>query len=93
MICLIKYAKFLIQTERDTFNQLVDASAFLSFTTDVFIKSGHSQKNCILKPILNAEADVVYYYVCKISQHERFKNFLELLSSKNFTQAEVVYNL
>ena len=86
-------AKFLVQTERDTFNQLVDASAFLSFTNDVFIKNGYAQKNCVHKPILNAEADVTYYCICKLSQHERFKNFLEFLSTQSFTQTEIVYNL
>ena len=72
-------AKFLIQTERETFKELVGVSTFLSFTTDFFIENGYLQKNCVYKPVLNVEADVNYYCACKFSQKERFKNLFVAL--------------
>ena len=76
-------AKFLIQSERETFKELVDSATFLSFSTNFFINNGYSQKNYLYKPVLNAEADVTYYCTCNFSQKDRF-NFLFDTFSSNF---------
>lgn len=94
-LCLQKApnAKFLMQSERDVFKELVEVSPFLSFTTDVLIKTGHAQKNCIYKPILNTEANVIYYCVCKSNQKNRFKNLFTKLPSKNSPNQKLAYIL
>lgn len=83
------HAKFLLQTNREIFNDLVDSAAFLSFTTDIFIKNNRTPKNCVCKPILNAEGDVNYYCVCKVTQKNRFKNLFASLSSQNFMDEKI----
>ncbi len=94
-LCLQKApnAKFLMQSERDVFKELVEVSPFLSFTTDVLIKTGHAQKNCIYKPILNTEANVTYYCACKSNQKNRFKNLFAKLPAKNSTNQKLTYLL
>ena len=49
-LCLQKApnAKFLMQSERDVFKELVEVSPFLSFTTDVLIKTGQRAKKLYL---------------------------------------------
>ena len=86
-------AKFLMQSERDVFKELVEVSPFLSFTTDVLIETGHAQKNCIYKPILNAEADVTYHCICKTEQKNRFKGLFAKLPSKNSPNQKLAYFL
>ena len=86
-------AKFLMQSERDVFKELVEVSPFLSFTTDVIIESGHAQKNCTYKPVLNAEADVIYYCVCKVDKKNRFKNLFAKLPAKNSINQKIAYLL
>lgn len=86
-------AKFLLQNERDIFNELVNSGAFLNFTTDFFLNQGHSKKNYIYKPILDIEADVIYYFVCKSNQKKRFQNFFSNLSAKNFEKSTIAYFL
>ena len=94
-LCLQKApnAKFLMQSERDVFKELVEVSPFLSFTTDVLIKTGLAQKNCVYKPVLNAEANVTYYCVCKVEQKNCFDNLFAKLPSKNSTKQKVAYLL
>ncbi|MBQ3441856.1 MAG: LysR family transcriptional regulator [Selenomonadaceae bacterium] len=94
-LCLQKApnAKFLMQSERDVFKELVEVSPFLSFTTDVLIKTGHAQKNCIYKPILNTEANVTYYCACKSNQKNRFKNLFTKLPSQNSPNQKLAYLL
>ena len=94
-LCLQKApnAKFLMQSERDVFKELVEVSPFLSFTTDVLIKTGHAQKKCIYKPILNTEANVTYYCVCKSNQKNRFKNLFTKLPSQNSPNQKLAYLL
>ncbi len=74
-------AKFLLQNDREIFRDLTDAGAFLSFITSIFLENGYSRKNCLYKPVLNVEADVNYYCVCKFSQKDRFKNLFDSLKN------------
>ncbi len=94
-LCLQKApnAKFLMQSERDVFKELVEVSPFLSFTTDFLIKAGLAQKNCVYKPILNAEANVTYYCVCKSNQKNLFKNLFAKLPVKNSSNQKLAYLL
>lgn len=84
-------AKFLMQNERDVFQELTATAALLSFTTDIFLKNGRTNKNCVYKPILDADADVTYYCVCKSEQKARFKNLFESLAKKNFSQDKIIF--
>ena len=76
-------AKFLMQTERDVFKELAEATPFLSFTTDFLIDNGFAQKNCLYKPVLNTEAEVTYYCVCKSNYVSRFKNCFDSISKNS----------
>lgn len=88
------HAKFLIQHEREVFEELVDVSHLHSFTTDVLIHHGYAQDNRIHVPILDAEANVTYYCVCKLEHKSRFKNFLvSLKKDTNFNERLFHYNL
>lgn len=54
-------AHFLMQTDRDDFIALVEASALPSFTSDLMQRRNPSANNRILIPILDEEASVTYY--------------------------------
>ena len=71
------HAKFLMQHERQVFTELVNVSAFPSFTTDVFIRQGYAREHRVAVPILDEEADVTYYCVCKEGERKRFQRFFE----------------
>lgn len=77
-------AKFLMQTERETFNEIADSLAFPSFTTDIFIRNGFIRQNCIYKPILDSEAEVNYYCACKNERKNFFKNIFQKMDSVQF---------
>ena len=77
-------AKFLLQTEREIFKELVESNSFLSFTTNIFIENSRAPKNCFYKPILNVEADVTYHCVCKLNCKNRFKSLIEKLKTSTF---------
>ena len=47
------------------FNELVQFSALPSFTTDVALRREGSPKNRINIPILDEEANVTYYCLCR----------------------------
>ena len=85
-------AKFLIQQERDVFKELAEAAPFLSFTTDFLIEASLAQKNCLYKPILNPEAFVNYYCVCKIGQRIRFESLWKELSNDNLASKQIIYS-
>lgn len=76
-------AKFLVQNDRETFQELVDATSLLSFATDVVIASGYTRKDCIYKPILDNEATVTYYCACKLNKMERFKEIFKKFNEGN----------
>ncbi len=94
-LCMKKIprAKFLMQQERDVFEELVNVSEFPSFTTDVFIKAGYA-KNRAYVPILDAEAGVTYYCVCLKEQKPRFQKFFNALPEKStWNPLATVYSL
>ena len=84
-------AKFLMQDERETFKELVSSSAFLSFTTDFFIKNGYVNKNCLFKPILDEEADVNYYCACKKINRKLYAELFDKLDdAKDFNGIDFI---
>lgn len=77
-------AKFLMQTERDTFLEIANSAAFPSFTTDIFIRNGFTRKNCVYKPISDSEASVNYYCTCQESNKKFFQSVFQKLDSVQF---------
>lgn len=86
-------AKFLLQNDREIFNDLVALSNIPSFTTNVMIEKGYSPKNRINIPVLNVEADTIYYFSCKLNQRSRFQNLLLSLQSYNSLHQDIEYHL
>lgn len=86
----IPRARFLLQCEREVFAELASAAAFPSFTSDIFIKAGLLQKNSATIPILDAEADVTYYLVCKQKNLPRFQDFCDSLDDAQWDWRELV---
>ena len=56
---------FLVQDERFAFDELVRSSVLPSFISDEIIKQHRKPANRIVIPILDAEATVTYYSVCR----------------------------
>ena len=70
-------SRFLTQSDRFSFNELVRSSTLPCFTTDLAKKYLNPENNRIEVPVSDPEASVTYYLVClkKIKQ-----NFRELFS-------------
>lgn len=68
----IPNARFLLQTDMEVFNELVGASALPCFATDVTLTESALDENRIAIPILDPEANVTYYCVCKAETQLRF---------------------
>lgn len=68
-------AHFFVQEENFAFNELVKVSALPSFTSDLVIKREGKTPNRIIIPILDQEANVTYYYLCKKSDMKKLGAF------------------
>ena len=71
-------SRFLTQSDRFDFNELVQASSLASFTSDLAEKYIKVAPGRINVPISDEEATVTYYLVCKT---ENKKEFLSLFSA------------
>lgn len=71
-------SRFLTQSDRFSFNELVEASTLPSFTTNLANKYIETGKGRIEVPISDPEATVTYYLVCK---KDVKKEYLALFSS------------
>lgn len=71
-------SRFLTQSDRFDFNELVQASTLASFTSNMAEKYIEVAPGRINVPISDREATVTYYLVCK-SENER--EFLPLFSA------------
>lgn len=58
------HSRILTQSDRFSFNELVEASSLPSFTTDLANKYIETGKGRIEVPISDPEATVIYYLVC-----------------------------
>ena len=83
-------ARFLMQNDSAVFEELANASVFPSFITDIFIEAGLSRKNHVNIPILDAEASVDYYLVCKQKDLPRFQEFLDSLEKVNWNWRNLI---
>lgn len=71
-------SRFLAQSDRFSFNELVQASSLPSFTSDLAEKYTDVPHNRINIPISDEEATVTYYLVCK---SDKKKFFLSLFAA------------
>lgn len=71
-------SRFLTQSDRFSFNELVRASSLPSFTSDIAEKYAEVPSGRINVPISDEEAAVTFYLVCKA---EKKKAFLPLFSA------------
>lgn len=65
-------SRFLTQSDRFSFNELVQASSLPSFVTDLSEKSRVTPPGRICIPISDPEATVTYYLVCRKENKQRF---------------------
>ena len=68
-------SRFLVQTERYTFLELVENSIMPSFATDFFQNAFPDSQPAVARvavPIQDPEFNVTFYLVCKKAQKERF---------------------
>lgn len=74
-------SRFLTQSNRYNFNELLQASSLPSFTTNIVQKYfGPSPGNRVTVPISDPEATVTYYLVCKAERKRDFAALFRALS-------------
>lgn len=72
-------SRFLTQSDRFSFNELVQASSLPSFITDLSEKYRVTPPGRIYVPISDTEATVSYYLVCKKEKAKEFDELFRLL--------------
>lgn len=70
-------SRFLVQSERFAFNELVQSSLLPSFVSDITVRLYGSPENRKIVPILDPEATVTYYAVCLKKELNRVKRLFE----------------
>lgn len=65
-------SKFLTQSDRFTFNELVEASTLPSFVTDLSHKFMETSDNRIEVPVSDPEGTATYYLVCRREQRRAY---------------------
>ncbi len=65
-------SRFLTQSDRFSFNELVQASSLPSFTSDLAEKYTETPRNRVNIPISDEESTVTYYLVCKAVKKKAF---------------------
>ena len=68
-----------LEQEDAAFEELVKFSALPSFVTDVALRRGGGTTNRINVPILDEEANVTYYCLCKPSAQTDLSAFFKTL--------------
>ena len=72
-------SRFLTQSDRYSFNELVQASSLPSFVTDLSERYRITPPGRIYVPISDADATVTYYLVCKQEKESEFRELLNML--------------
>ena len=72
-------SRFLTQSDRFSFNELVQASSLPSFVTDLSEKYRETPPGRIYIPISDAEATVTYYLICKTENKKMFQPLFQEL--------------
>lgn len=71
-------SKFLVQSERYSFEELITNSVLPCFTSDLSIAQNHSlETGRIAVPIDDSEVNVTYYLVCKKENKKTFSAFFD----------------
>lgn len=71
------HSRFLVQTDRFDFDELMSSSILPCFVSDVTIQSEGQPENRVVIPILDPEASVSYYTVCKKSALPKLKKLFQ----------------
>lgn len=67
------HSRFLVQTQRYDFNELIRSSILPYFATDITMRSSDISNDRVAVPIRDKEATVTYYAVCLRSKAEQFR--------------------
>lgn len=67
------HSRFLIQSDRFAFQELVQSSVLPSFVTDETVRLYGPPENRKVVPILDPEATVIYYAVCQKAELHRIR--------------------
>lgn len=67
------HSRFLVQSDRFAFNELVQSSVLPSFVTDETLRLYGPPENRKVVPILDPEATVTYYAVCRKAELHRIR--------------------
>lgn len=73
------YSRFLIQNDRFTFDEIVNASVLPSFSTDTANEFFGSSTDRMQIPIKDEEAEVRYFLVCLKQNDKQFGKLFEVL--------------
>ena len=84
-LCREKLPKtsFLIQTDADTMDELVDASNLLVFNSDQMLKDGYVPEKRKNLPLREDFASVSYYVACLDSEKARYTSFFNAIRSES----------
>lgn len=72
---------FLLQDDNYVFQEIVNASALPSFTTDIMMKRYGKPSNRIIMPILDDEAHVHYFLSCLSKEKTKLSAFLRRIEN------------
>ena len=72
-------SRFLTQSDRFSFNELVRSSTLPSFTTDLAKKYLETEHHRIEVPVSDPEASATYYLVCLKEFKKEFRTLFSML--------------
>lgn len=72
-------SRFLTQSDRFSFNELVQASSLPAFTSDLAEKYSQVPSGRVNIPILDEDSSVSYYLVCKAEKKKAFASLFAAL--------------
>lgn len=62
---------FLLQQDMEDFNELISSSVLPAFSSDVMMRNSRGEGNRVFLPILDSQAHVAYYCVCRQEDRNR----------------------
>lgn len=74
------HSHFLLQIERDSFEELAQVSEFPVFSSSYYRSARNRISNRIEIPIIDSECHTFYYLVCLKSEYERYKRLFEVIN-------------
>lgn len=67
----------LVQTEQEDFQELVQASALPSFSSDLAIRWSGRPENRVVIPVLDQEATAVYHFLCRKEDKKKLSALIQ----------------